>query len=1363
MKNVTKFFYLFVLLLITNIVTAQDKKFTYSDNWGQNGYNLVSSKSTGINVVYSISKFSIVKNDIKGESLDNINLPGIYLFNNAGMPDLPGDGRMLAIPEGAKPTLKIVRYKTELIKDVNMAPAPVIPLDNEANMTYKKDSKVFSENKFYPENPIQISKVMQIRGVDFVTLGITPFQYNPVTKELLVYRDIEVSIEFEGGKGIFGDDRLRNIWWEPILQDALLNYNSLPTIDLNKKNTPKVAGECEYLIVVPNDPIFIAKAKEIKEFRSKQGILTSIVTTTEMGGNTRAAIENYINNAYNTWTTPPAAVLMMADYGTTGSTITSPLYGDATVGSDYCISDNIYADVDDDKLPDIVFARMTANNQAQLDVMVNKFINYETNPPISPSFYAHPITALGWQTERWFQICSEVIGGFWQKGLGKTPVRVNAVYEGNPAVDPWSSATNTTDVVNYFGPLGLDYIPTLPTTLGGWTGGNAAAVNTAINAGSFMLQHRDHGFEQGWGEPDYTSPNIDGLTNTDLTFIMSINCLTGKFNYSSETFAEKFHRYTYNGTPSGALGIIAATEVSYSFVNDAYVWGAYDNMWPDFMPSNIPNPESRMILPAFANVAGKNFLAQSSWPYNTDCKDITYNLFHHHGDAFLNVYSEVPQDLTVTTEDVHIFGTNEINVTAAQGAFIAVTYYNTTQEQTIILGTALSQGGITNIQLTECPPVATNLLVTITKQNYFRYTKDILIIAPNGSYLTCNQIEINDGTNGNNQADFSETFNLDITLKNVGSITSENISATLTESDEFITLGTNNSNIVYNNLVSNAVETSSGKFQITVANNVPDQHNAILILNMTDNSTKKSYASNISFKINAPKLTIGDAIIVDDSQLGNNDGILDPGETADLKISCKNNGHTDVTNVIGNINCVNQLITINNVSTTPIDLNILQTEDFIFNVTASNDFTLGTMVNFDLNFTAGIENQYIENATKNIVVGFVPSYCLPVYTTGTTYDDYIDGVELGDIVNLNTGSVTGPSYNDYTDMSTNLELGTSYNLKITAGNYSGDKYGAWIDYNYNGIFEDTERLGQLTLNSGITGTITFMTPATVTGLNTRLRVICAYTDDSIVACNTYKYGEIEDYTVSFETVNAGLASALETIFCESGSTTLTLANYVGDAIQWQKSTNNNVWEDINNATLNTYTTDVLTVDTYFRAKVSKTNQSVYSNSILVKIFEQTVANFTSNFQIDNLNVTFTNNSTNATTYLWNFGDTQTSTLVNPTHKYTTYKNYTVQLIAENLACSDNYSANITLISGIEDVDNIFSIYPNPTTGIFYLTLNSVENYNILITDISGKEIFNENTNSENFIKIDLKNCKAGVYVIKLTNNENTYFQKIIID
>jgi len=56
---------------------------------------------------------------------------------------------------------------------------------------------------------------------------------------------------------------------------------------------------------------------------------------------------------------------------------------------------------------------------------------------------------------------------------------------------------------------------------------------------------------------------------------------------------------------------------------------------------------------------------------------------------------------------------------------------------------------------------------------------------------------------------------------------------------------------------------------------------------------------------------------------------------------------------------------------------------------------------------------------------------------------------------------------------------------------------------------------------------------------------------------------------------------------------------------------------------------------------------------------------------DSLTVNFTNTSTNSTSYLWNFGDGNTSPAINPTHSYHDTGNYNVTLIAYNDAgCND---------------------------------------------------------------------------------------------
>jgi len=164
-----------------------------------------------------------------------------------------------------------------------------------------------------------------------------------------------------------------------------------------------------------------------------------------------------VNNAYSGWDIPPAAVLLLSDYQNTGLSygITSPMW------DGYCVSDNIYADIDNNDLPDIAFARITAQTNSHLSRMINKFLDYERNPPMDPDFYNIPIIAGGWQDERWFILCDEICYGYLHNELGKEPVREYAIYDGYPG-SLWSENQNTHMLVDYFGPDGLGYIPQTP-------------------------------------------------------------------------------------------------------------------------------------------------------------------------------------------------------------------------------------------------------------------------------------------------------------------------------------------------------------------------------------------------------------------------------------------------------------------------------------------------------------------------------------------------------------------------------------------------------------------------------------------------------------------------------------------------------------------------------------------------------------------------------------------------------------------------------------------------------------------------------------------------------------------------------------
>ncbi len=928
----------------------------YNDAWGLQGFNLERQGTDGVEVVFSISEFHFEDLDVNGQIMQSIHIPGVILPNNAGAPNLPGDGRFIAIPQGAEATVEIIAHRMEVFHDVDIAPAAPIPLDtDDSPSVYEKDMSIYGRDAFYPDSPVLVSEPGKMRGVDVVTLGVTPFQYNPVTKELRVLRDLRIRVHFAGGNGHFGEDRLRSRFWEPILQQNLINYESLPEVDLYRipiNNSEE--DNVEYVIIVPDDPEFIAWADTIKQWRKLQGVITGITTLTEIGGNNASMIETYINNAYNTWTIPPVAFMLLSDYQNSGDP-----YG-ITSGNwnNYCASDNILADVDSDDLPDMAHARICAQNGSQLALMINKFLNYERTPPTNPNYFDQPLIAGGWQSDRWFIICCEIVYGFHTTVMNRHPVRQYAGASGPPS--SWSSNQNTYMLIDYFGPTGLNYIPATPAHLTNW-GGNATGISAAINSGAFYTLHRDHGSVTGWGHPSYTIGDLSALNNNDLTFVLSINCLTGQYDGGQECFAEAFHRHTY-----GALGVIAASDVSYSFVNDTYIFGLHDSMWPNFDPG-YPAPDiigPNNLRPCFASASGKHYLAASSWPYNTQHKVHTYHLFHHHGDAFITLYDQVPQNLTVLHDPIIFSGVTTYTVTANEGAVIALTVNGQ------IIGAAEATGSPQSINIQPQLP-GNDMILTVTKANYYRYSSAVSIIPPAGPYVVYNDLVVNDATTGNNngQLELGEDAFLTITVENLGVQIANNVIATISTEDTFAVVTDSVAN--YGNVQPGSTAVVQDGYRIQASSLVPDEYRIPFTMSATNgDSVWVSY-----FIVEAHSaITEFLSLVIDDSR-GNGNGNLDPGEDVDFQVTIRNDGTGDANNLSVLIEDDNPWVTIPNDS---VFVRLLaggnETTVTYAGIQADINMPQPTEVTFDLAFAA--TGGYVNDDQFSIIVGdarFVPS------------------------------------------------------------------------------------------------------------------------------------------------------------------------------------------------------------------------------------------------------------------------------------------------------------------------------------------------------------------------------------------------------
>lgn len=950
MKNCLRSLSVAILLLTAMAINAQTRDLNFSNTAPREGLSVEQNTRTGLQMRHALKHMSIVSITDNGYNGDVIEGgTGITLPANPGEPNLPAFSQFVAIPNGATAHIEMGFRSMTTMENVDLLPAAPIKFDtDDSPNTYERNNSIYNKNAFFPEQTVTVSEPFSLRGVQTVAVTVVPYQYNPVTKELRVYDDLQFGIRFDGGNGEFGDTRLRSPYWDPILMQNLANYNQLPVIDYEARMQEWVNNRptgCEYLIVIPNNESFRQYANQLRDYRIQQGILTEVKSLSDMGCTTTDQMKSYFHNAYNSWDIPPVAVLLLGDHNANMGVGIPAEYTYHSQNYGNCITDNGYADVTGDMLPEMAFSRLVAANANEAQMMVSKQLEYEyTNPNMDAASYDHPITALGWQTERWFQICSEVVGGYW-RNQGKNPVRINAIYSGYPG-NQWSSNQNTYMVVNYFGPNGLGYIPATPSELGGWTGGTAAQVVNAVNSGCMLLQHRDHGYYQGWGEPDFSTSNVAQMNNVGkMTFVNTINCQTGTFDHTPECLIEAFMRRTSGGQNAGAVGCIGPTQTSYSFVNDAYAWGMYDQYDPQFMPDYGPYAEYEgNWRPAFGNVAGKYFLAQSNWPYNTQNKAITYKMFTAHCDAFLTLYTQVPTAMNVTHPAQITASTTSINVTAPQGAIIALTRNNN------ILAVATATGGSQSITF-QAQPSNTDITIVATKQDKLRYVGTIHVISEPS--LTLTQVTVNDGNNG--QLEYSESASFDMSIKNTGDQASTIATATLTtRSSEYVTITNNTASIPA--LTPNQTTDLTQVFGVTVADNVLNETRLQFTLTMVSGS--HTWTSDFSVNAYAPVLKIQDGMTIDDGGInkagGNGNGRIDPGETVEITFAYANNGGATANDVTATLTAQpSQYITI----TVPtVNTPIAEAGDIVavtYTVNVAADMPKGEAAVFTLAVTSG--------------------------------------------------------------------------------------------------------------------------------------------------------------------------------------------------------------------------------------------------------------------------------------------------------------------------------------------------------------------------------------------------------------------------
>ncbi len=601
---------------------------------------LVISKSDGddLNLDMITSGFYMTKRKENRQTFQILELGKYHGDLDAGSPNLPTLRKHIYIPAGKTARLQVHLGTPAAFNDVTVYPVQQPRQDtlDAPEPEFYMDESVYASDQTLPSEPVYIEESRSIRGHEIALLHICPFQYNPARGVLEVYPRIKVRIHFDGPEMMM-DQRVSSSAFDGFIQGFILN----PTARGDYGPVMEEGAEEGAELLIITGPDFVTAADALSDHKATLGITSVVRTTVETGGS-KAEIQAYIQDAYDTWAPAPTYVLLLGDV----ETIPTTYDGDPERGTDL-----YYSTVDGaDFTPDLFLGRISVDTLEQAETVVQKIIDYESNPPAAESFYTNAAIAAYFQdsnadgyADRRFTLTSEEIRDF-MLTRGKSVERIYCRTENGVEPTNWNNGIYANG----------EPIPDELLVSNGFAwGGTGADITAAVNEGVFLLMHRDHGMDRnggygrtGWGDPYFTDTHVEALANGALTpVVFSINCQSGWFDGETdhvttrnyESFSELFLRKA----GGGAVGVIGAVRNSYSGYNDALAKGFIDSIWPDFLPSVPNNSGASSRLGHMLNHGKIAMDALLGDPWNL--RQLEYELFHLFGDPSLAMWTQKPE------------------------------------------------------------------------------------------------------------------------------------------------------------------------------------------------------------------------------------------------------------------------------------------------------------------------------------------------------------------------------------------------------------------------------------------------------------------------------------------------------------------------------------------------------------------------------------------------------------------------------------------------------------------------------------------------------------------------------------------------
>ena len=341
-------------------------------------------------------------------TLGKVTLTGGQIQNNPGAPVIEHKNVKITLPPNTKVTgisVETSNPQTIWLGEIDFIRGDIKTGDFPQDTAWFRNLRIYGINKIYPEIRAEILNSGYWGNIHIADLAVYPIAYKPVTRELILYREITIHVNLEPSTSNNG-----------LIASSDRNaYQALGQLVANKIDLPVFAspaggrGNEGVLGTIPSPEYLIITSAEIApgffrflEWKNQKGIPTDMALIEDILGTTSGVdhaeqLRNYLIGAYND------GVRYVLLGGNEDVLPIRYLYPNNINGSipelrNQQISDLYFADLtgnwdvdadgvwgesyndEPDYYPELYVGRVPARTAEQAEIWGNKAILYEKNP-----------------------------------------------------------------------------------------------------------------------------------------------------------------------------------------------------------------------------------------------------------------------------------------------------------------------------------------------------------------------------------------------------------------------------------------------------------------------------------------------------------------------------------------------------------------------------------------------------------------------------------------------------------------------------------------------------------------------------------------------------------------------------------------------------------------------------------------------------------------------------------------------------------------------------------------------------------------------------------------------------------------------